>query len=87
MKRAIEAPRVLPSIEALCDPSDDRLLAELEVSAVLEKLARVRAMVDRADRLLKTVVADTTVVDADEAAVASRLTAQLLTIVRRKRAI
>jgi hypothetical protein len=85
MKRGFEAPRVRPSIEALCDPSDDRLLAELEVSAVLEKLARVRAMVDRADRLLKTVVADSTTTDPDEAEVASRVTSQLLMMIRKKR--
>lgn len=47
----------LPSVEALTASDDKRLLAELEVCEVLEKLARVRALVDRADRLLATVLA------------------------------
>ena len=47
----------LPSIEALTAADDRRLLAELEICEVLEKLARVRALVDRADRLLATVLA------------------------------
>ncbi len=47
----------LPSIEALTATDDRRLLAELEISEVLEKLARVRALVDRADHLLATVLA------------------------------
>jgi hypothetical protein len=49
--------RHLPSIEALTDADDRRLLAELEICHVLEKLARVRALVDRADHLLTTVLA------------------------------
>lgn len=49
--------RHLPSIEALTDADDRRLIAELEISQVLEKLARVRAFVDRADHLLATVLA------------------------------
>lgn len=47
----------LPSIEALTDADDRRLLAELEICEVLEKLARVRALVDRADNLITTVLA------------------------------
>ena len=47
----------LPSIEALTNADDRRLLAELEICQVLEKLARVRAFVDRADRLLATALA------------------------------
>ena len=47
----------LPSIEALTAADDSRLLAELQISEVLEKLARVRALVDRADHLLATALA------------------------------
>lgn len=47
----------LPSIEALTDADDRRLLAELEICQVLEKLARLRALVDRADHLLANVLA------------------------------
>ena len=47
----------LPSIEALTATDDRRLVAELEICEVLEKLARVRALVDRADHLLATVLA------------------------------
>jgi hypothetical protein len=47
----------LPSIEALTAADDRQLLAELEICEVLEKLARVRALVDRADHLLATVLA------------------------------
>jgi hypothetical protein len=47
----------LPTIEALTDSDDKRLLAELEICNVMEKLARVRAIVDRADHLLTTVLA------------------------------
>ena len=47
----------LPSIEALTAADDRRLLAELEICEVLAKLARVRALVDRADHLLATVLA------------------------------
>lgn len=47
----------LPSIEALTAADDRRLLAELEICEVLQKLARVRALVDRADNLLATVLA------------------------------
>lgn len=49
--------RHFPSIEALTAAGDERLMAELEICQVLEKLARVRAFVDRADRLLSTVLA------------------------------
>jgi hypothetical protein len=49
--------RHLPSIEALTAGDDSLLLAELEICEVKEKLARVRALVDRADRLLATVLA------------------------------
>lgn len=48
----------LPSVEALTNVDDRRLLAELEICQVLEKLARVRALVDRADDLLTSVLAD-----------------------------
>lgn len=48
--------RHLPSIEALTDSDDKRLLAELEICQVLDKLARVRELVDRADNLLATVL-------------------------------
>jgi hypothetical protein len=47
----------LPSVEALSDIDDRRLLAELEVCQMLEKLARVRALVERANHLLSTVLA------------------------------
>jgi hypothetical protein len=47
----------LPSVEALSDIDDARLLAELEICQMLEKLAQVRTLVDRADRLLSTVLA------------------------------
>ena len=47
----------LPSLEALTDIDDNRLLAELEICHVLEKLARVRDIVDRADHILTTVLA------------------------------
>ena len=47
----------LPSIEALTNSDDRRLLAELEISQVLEKLARVRAFVDRANHVLSTALA------------------------------
>ena len=49
--------RHLPSIEALTAADDRQLLAELEICHVLEKLARVRAFVDRADHMLATVLA------------------------------
>jgi hypothetical protein len=48
----------LPSIEALTDSDDRRLLAELEIRQLLEKLARVRALVDRADHLITTLLAN-----------------------------
>ncbi len=47
----------LPSIEALTDSDDRRLLAELEICQLLEKLARVRALVDRADQLITSLLA------------------------------
>ncbi|MBX3201474.1 MAG: hypothetical protein KF894_25280 [Labilithrix sp.] len=47
----------LPSIEALTAADDTRLRAELQICETLEKLARVRALVDRADQLLATVLA------------------------------
>ena len=55
----------LPSIEALTAADDRRLLAELEICEVLQKLARVRALVDRADHLLATVLACGQVNDED----------------------
>lgn len=76
----------LPSIEALTATDDRRLLAELEICEVLEKLARVRALVDRADRLLATVLAsgeqanDTVpkvVLDEEDTALAAAILASL----------
>ena len=76
----------LPSIEALTATDDRRLLAELEICEVLEKLARVRALVDRADHLLATVLAcgerandvDTAqLFDEDDTALASAILATL----------
>ncbi len=58
----------LPSIEALTAADDRRLLAELEICEVLQKLARVRALVDRADHLLATVLACGQQVDDADAA-------------------
>ncbi|OJY21822.1 MAG: hypothetical protein BGO98_03115 [Myxococcales bacterium 68-20] len=43
------------------------MLAELEICEVLQKLARVRALVDRADHLLATVLACGQVNEADAA--------------------
>src|SRR5262245_13924829 len=48
--------RHLPSVEALSDIDDRRLLAELEVYKMLEKLAKVRSLVDRANQVLATVI-------------------------------
>lgn len=48
--------RHLPSIEALSDVDDQRLLAELDLRAKLEKLARARQLVERASAFLATVV-------------------------------
>jgi len=42
----------LPSIEALSANDDRRLLAELELGRKQAALAAMRAMLDRADRLL-----------------------------------
>ncbi len=76
----------LPSIEALTSGDDRRLLAELEICEVLEKLARVRALVDRADRLLATVLASgqevgdagtNVVLDDEDTALASAILASL----------
>ena len=76
----------LPSIEALTATDDRRLLAELEICEVLEKLARVRALVDRADRLLATVLASgerpadaaqSVVLDEEDSALASAILASL----------
>lgn len=77
--------RHLPSIEALTATDDRRLLAELEICEVLEKLARVRALVDRADRLLTTVLASgerseevqSAALDEEETALASAILASL----------
>lgn len=49
--------RHLPSIEALTAGDDKQLLAELEICEVKEKLAQFRALVDRADHLIATVLA------------------------------
>lgn len=72
----------LPSIEALMAIDDSRLLAELEICEVKEKLARVRALVDRADHLLATVIACE---DAGDDALDSeaKLAAALLATLRR----
>jgi hypothetical protein len=76
----------LPSIEALTASDDRRLLAELEICEVLEKLARVRALVDRADRVLTTVLASgqevvdagaDLVLDDEDTALASAILASL----------
>jgi hypothetical protein len=74
----------LPSIEALTAADDRRLLAELKICAALEKLARVRALVDRADQLLTTVLACGEHVARDEAAdaLADSELAAILTSVR-----
>ncbi|MBX3204795.1 MAG: hypothetical protein KF764_06985 [Labilithrix sp.] len=47
----------LPSIEALTAADDTRLRVELEICEALDRLARVRALVDRADQLLANVLA------------------------------
>lgn len=77
----------LPSIEALTATDDRQLLAELEICDVLQKLARVRALVDRADRLLATVLANgdptketiesTLDLDEEDTALASAILASL----------
>lgn len=78
--------RHLPSIEALTAADDRRLLAELEICEVMEKLARVRALIDRADHLLATVLASgsqgsdalaNVVLDEEDATLASALLASL----------
>jgi hypothetical protein len=51
-----EEMRHLPSIEALSDVDDRRLLAELEVCRLLDKLSRANALVERAKLLLTTIV-------------------------------
>ena len=56
----------LPSIEALTAADDRRLIAELEICEILAKLARVRAFVDSADRLLATALACGANSDADD---------------------
>jgi hypothetical protein len=92
--------RHLPSIEALSEVSDDRLLAELEIRTALEKVARARAVVDRVDQLLHEILADERAqqqerqprglgpdarfVAADEAGIARELYDQILAVVRRK---
>lgn len=48
--------RHLPSIEALSDVDDQRLLAELEVCRLLDKLSEAHALVERAKLLLTTIV-------------------------------
>jgi hypothetical protein len=44
--------RHLPSVEALSDVDDKRMLAELEIRHMLDKLARATALVERARGLL-----------------------------------
>ena len=76
----------LPSIEALTAADDRRLLAELEICEVLEKLARVRALVDRADNLLATVLAcgeQANDADAAELFEDSELASAILASIRR----
>ena len=48
--------RHLPSIEALSDVDDRRLLAELEVCRLLDRLSQAHALVERAKLLLTTIV-------------------------------
>lgn len=43
--------RHLPSIEALTDSDDDRLIAELKVSEVREHVALARSLLDAVDEL------------------------------------
>lgn len=65
---------------------DSRLLAELEICEVKEKLARVRALVDRADGLLATVIACGEDVDdagGDAPDSEAKLAAALLATLRR----
>ena len=57
--------RHLPSIEALSDVDDRRMLAELEIRQMLEKLARVRHLVERADRLLTVLACGELSVEAE----------------------
>jgi hypothetical protein len=45
---------VLPSVEALSSMDDGRLLAELEICRMMEKLARLRTLVARAHALVTT---------------------------------
>lgn len=74
-----------PSIEALTDADDRRLLAELEICQVLEKVARLRTLVDRADRLLANVlVCDDGEPNAEACAtVEERLCRAILATIRR----
>ena len=48
--------RHLPSIEALSDVDDRRLLVELEVCRLLDRLSQAHALVERAKVLLTTIV-------------------------------
>jgi hypothetical protein len=80
----------LPTVEALMDADDQRLRAELEVCQVLEKLARVRAIADRAAHLITTAVAcgeraPAEEEDASERALDMRLTEALLASLRAAR--
>lgn len=80
--------RHLPSIEALTAGDDSQLLAELEICEFKEKLARVRALVDRADHVLATVLAcgekaANSDAEAAEDEADGRLAAALLATLRR----
>jgi hypothetical protein len=48
----------LPSVEALSDADDRRLLVELEICRLLDKLAMAHALVERAKKVLLTTVVD-----------------------------
>jgi hypothetical protein len=46
----------LPTVEALSDVDDRRLLVELEICRLLDRLARAHALLERARSLLMTTV-------------------------------
>lgn len=73
----------LPTVEALMDADDQRLRAELEVCQVLEKLARVRAIADRAANLITTAIACGEPPPEEEEELDVRLTKALLASLRR----
>ena len=55
--------RYLPSIEALTDDDDDRLITELKVSEVREHVAAARSLLDAVDALSATEQASAVVQD------------------------